>query len=180
MIKSNSLFAPLRPFALAVKTVFSPVICTSPQLWGSCTTIVGKAHHNCGEAAPQLWGTNGKAAKNDFLPRSNNFLPRAYNFYASFDLGVKCLEGTTERSDDNRGRSPRIGKARTMCLEGTTPQDRHFIHRHRHTAFQAHRPRITFPRTSSPVIVASLRTACQAVNTFIVIISNSTDKQNII
>ena len=23
------------------------------------------------------------------------------------DLGVKCLEGTTERSDGNRGRSPR-------------------------------------------------------------------------
>ena len=38
--------------------------------------------------------------------------------------GVKCLEGTTERSDGNRGRSPRIGGARPMCLEGTTPQDR--------------------------------------------------------
>ena len=32
-----------------------------------------------------------------------------------------CLEGTTERSDGNRGRSPRIVNARTMCLEGTTP-----------------------------------------------------------
>ena len=39
------------------------------------------------------------------------------------DLGVKCLEGTTERSDGNRVRSARIGEARTMCLEGTTPQD---------------------------------------------------------
>ena len=33
------------------------------------------------------------------------------------DLGVKCLEGTTERSDGNRVRSARIGEARTMCLE---------------------------------------------------------------
>ena len=32
-----------------------------------------------------------------------------------------CLEGTTERSDGNRGRSPRIVNARTRCLEGTTP-----------------------------------------------------------
>ena len=41
------------------------------------------------------------------------------------DLGEdECLEGTTERSDGNRVRSARIGEARTMCLEGTTPQDR--------------------------------------------------------
>ena len=39
------------------------------------------------------------------------------------DLGVKCLEGTTERSDGNRVRSARKGEARTTCLEGTTPQD---------------------------------------------------------
>ena len=32
-----------------------------------------------------------------------------------------CLEGTTERSDGNRGRSPRIVNARTMCLEDITP-----------------------------------------------------------
>ena len=39
------------------------------------------------------------------------------------DLGEdECLEGTTERSDGNRVRSARIGEARTMCLEGTTPQ----------------------------------------------------------
>ena len=36
---------------------------------------------------------------------------------------MKCLEGTTERSDDNRVRSARWGIAKTMCLEGTTPQD---------------------------------------------------------
>ena len=42
---------------------------------------------------------------------------------ALIDLGVKCLEGTTERSDGNRVRSARIGEVRTMCLEGTTPQD---------------------------------------------------------
>ncbi len=135
-----------------MKIIFSPVIFTSPQLRGSCTTVVVKAHHNCGEAAPQLRGTNGKAAKNNFLPRSTNSQPHAYNFYASFDLGVNCLEGTTERSDDNRGRSPRIGKARTMCLEGTTPQDRHFIHCHRRTAFQAESVQQPPPRTSSPVI----------------------------
>ena len=39
------------------------------------------------------------------------------------DLGVKCLEGTTERSDGNRGRSPRIVVTESMCLEGSTPQD---------------------------------------------------------
>ena len=39
------------------------------------------------------------------------------------DLGVKCLEGTTERSDGNRGRSPRIVVTEPMCLAGTTPQD---------------------------------------------------------
>ena len=42
---------------------------------------------------------------------------------ASVKLCVKCLEGTTERSDSNRGRSPRIAVAKLMCLEGTTPQD---------------------------------------------------------
>ena len=40
------------------------------------------------------------------------------------DLGVKCLEGTTERSDGNRARSVRLNKDGTMCLEGTTPKDR--------------------------------------------------------
>ena len=40
------------------------------------------------------------------------------------DLGEdECLEGTTERSDGNRGRSPRIVVTEPMCLEGTTPQD---------------------------------------------------------
>ena len=33
------------------------------------------------------------------------------------ELCVKCLEGTTERSDGNRVRSARKGEARTMCLE---------------------------------------------------------------
>ena len=36
---------------------------------------------------------------------------------AFIDLGVKCLEGTTERSDGNRVRSARIGEVRTICLE---------------------------------------------------------------
>ena len=40
------------------------------------------------------------------------------------DLGEdECLEGTTERSDGNRGRSPRIVVTEPTCLEGTTPQD---------------------------------------------------------
>ena len=42
---------------------------------------------------------------------------------ASVKLCVKCLEGTTERSDSNRVRSARIDVACTMCLEGTTPED---------------------------------------------------------
>ena len=39
---------------------------------------------------------------------------------------AKNLKTTTKRTDGNRGRSPRIGEAKTMCLEGTTPQDMHF------------------------------------------------------
>ena len=42
---------------------------------------------------------------------------------ASVKLCVKCLEGTTERSDSNRVRSARQGEVRMTCLEGTTPQD---------------------------------------------------------
>ena len=45
-----------------------------------------------------------------------------YKPYLLVELCAKCLEGTTERSDGNRGRSPRIDKSRTMCLEGTTPE----------------------------------------------------------
>ena len=47
-----------------------------------------------------------------------------YKPYLLVELCAKCLEGTTERSDGNRGRSPRIDKSRTMCLEGTTPEDK--------------------------------------------------------
>ena len=32
-----------------------------------------------------------------------------------------CLEGTTERSDSNRGRSPRKKQLQQFCLEGSTP-----------------------------------------------------------
>ena len=49
--------------------------------------------------------------------------------YMLVELSVKCLEGTTERSDGNRGRSPRIDAPMTMCLEGTTPKDMYLIHR---------------------------------------------------
>ena len=53
--------------------------------------------------------------------------------YMLVELSVKCLEGTTERSDGNRGRSPRIDAPMTMCLAGTTPKDMHLIHSHRCT-----------------------------------------------
>ena len=68
------------------------------------------------------------------------------------ELGVKCLEGTTERSDDNRGRSPRIGNMWPMCLEGTTPEEWYTGHVLWRTAFQAELSRLHLPRTSSPVI----------------------------
>ena len=57
----------------------------------------------------------------------------------------------------------------TMCLEGTTPKDRLLKHFHRRTAFQAELSRLLSPRTSSPVTVASLRTAFQADNTIVII-----------
>ena len=91
------------------------------------------------------------------------------------EFSVKCLEGTTERSDDNRVRSARIGYARTMCLEGTTPQDVLLKLFHRRTAFQAESLQWPSPSTSCPVIVASLRTAFQADNTTTIIIPHSTN-----
>ena len=39
-----------------------------------------------------------------------------YKICEEFLFGYACLEGTTERSDGNHGRSPRISDARTMCL----------------------------------------------------------------
>ena len=50
-----------------------------------------------------------------------------------------------------------------MCLEGTTPQD--MWHFRRRTAFQAELLSYPYPRTSSPVTIASLCTAFQAVYT---------------
>ena len=50
-----------------------------------------------------------------------------------------CLEGTTERSDSNRVRSARIDGTRTMCLEGTTPQDKAKISFH-----VSHQPHIPY------------------------------------
>ena len=34
---------------------------------------------------------------------------------------INCLKGSTERSDDNRGRSPRKKSLQVFCLEGSTP-----------------------------------------------------------
>ena len=45
------------------------------------------------------------------------------NIFNALVTCVKCLEGTTERSDSNRVRSARQGEVRMTCLEGTTPQD---------------------------------------------------------
>ena len=75
---------------------------------------------------------------------------------------VKCLEGTTERSDGNRARRARGKGMDKICLEGSTPKDKGAKCIHRRSAFQAHRLRNAYPRTSSPVTVASLRTAFQA------------------
>ena len=77
-------------------------------------------------------------------------------------LCVKCLEGTTERSDGNRVRSARISTKRTMCLEGSTPVALLIVQVLWRSAFQAPRSRIDYPRTSSPVTVATLRSAFQA------------------
>ena len=92
---------------------------------------------------------------------------------------AKCLEGTTERSDSNRARSARKGVGGTMCLEGTTPKDMHLMHRHRRTAFQAELLQSSVPRTSSPVIVASLRTAFQAGNALVILYHNYTNEKHL-
>ena len=56
----------------------------------------------------------------DLFGRTNHTNSNIFNTLVAC---VKCLEGTTERSDGNRVRSARKGEARPMCLEGTTPQD---------------------------------------------------------
>ena len=68
------------------------------------------------------------ADKNDVVGKAK------YKPYLLVELCAKCLEGTTERSDGNRGRSPRIDKAKykpyllvelcAKCLEGTTERKR--------------------------------------------------------
>ena len=73
-----------------------------------------------------------------------------------------CLEGTTERSDSNRGRSPRKKQLQQFCLEGSTPVAVNKLHVLWRSAFQAHRSRIDYPRTSSPVTIATLSSAFQA------------------
>ena len=44
--------------------VFPRDISVAPQLWGSCTTIVGQLHHSCEAIAPQLWGNGNLGDKN--------------------------------------------------------------------------------------------------------------------
>ena len=48
-----------------------------------------------------------------------------------------CLEGTTERSDSNRGRSPRKKQLQQFCLEGSTPVAVNKLHVLWRSAFQA-------------------------------------------
>ena len=58
----------------AAETVFLPLLfvfprdfSVAPQLWGSCTTIVGQLHHSCEAIAPQLWGNGNLGDKNKKL-----------------------------------------------------------------------------------------------------------------
>ena len=90
---------------------------------------------------------------------------RHYSNLIQYDYGINCLEGSTERSDSNRGRSPRIEDASMFCLEGSTPVAMYKDPVQWRSAFQAHRPHIATPGTSYPVIVATLRSAFQALNT---------------
>ena len=53
-----------------------------------------------------------------------------------------CLEGTTERSDDNRVRSARKRLLREFCLEGSTPEELYIEPVLWRSAFQAHRPHL--------------------------------------
>ena len=73
-----------------------------------------------------------------------------------------CLEGTTERSDSNRGRSPRKKQLQQFCLEGSTPVAVNKLHVLWRSAFQAPRSRIDNPGTSYPVTIATLCSAFQA------------------
>ena len=75
-----------------------------------------------------------------------------------------CLEGTTERSDCNRGRSPRKKQLQQFCLEGSTPVAVNKLHVLWRSAFQAPRSRIDNPGTSYPVTIATLCSAFQALN----------------
>ena len=65
----------------------------------------------------------------NYLSSNYFFCPRIARIYTNSNIFnalvtcVKCLEGTTERSDSNRVRSARQGEVRMTCLEGTTPQD---------------------------------------------------------
>ena len=79
--------------------------------------------HSCNSWAIIFRGISVAPAKDNF--KLSQVAPVVVTKTDTFiDLGVKCLEGTTERSDGNRGRSPRIDESRTMCLEGTTPEDK--------------------------------------------------------
>ena len=95
------------------------------------------------------------------MPVSTRFY-RKRNDCARRKLCVKCLEGTTERSDSNRVRSARISAKRTICLEGSTPVAMLIVQVLWRSAFQAPRSRIDYPRTSSPVTIATLCSAFQA------------------
>ena len=52
-------------------SVFSRGVVVAPQLWGSCTTIVGQLHHSCEAIAPQLWGNGNLGDKNKKLACRN-------------------------------------------------------------------------------------------------------------
>ena len=54
--------------------VFLREISVAPQLWCNCPTAVGQLHHNCEAVAPQLWGNEYEAEKNNYLAGRNNYL----------------------------------------------------------------------------------------------------------
>ena len=53
---------------------FSRKLSVAPQLLCNCTTAVRQLHHNCGAVAPQLWGNEYEAEKNNYLAGGNNYL----------------------------------------------------------------------------------------------------------
>ena len=101
-----------------------------PNLFGLCRVqpkISKKWHYATGPASiihpPHCISDNSCDRPGRHLIHCNSSCPFVQFVGNNISLRAICLEGSTERSDGNRGRSPRISTTRTTCLEGTTPQD---------------------------------------------------------